>query len=113
MPSWLKQSYSINIVEIFFVARIYKAKTNNHPNLENDLYRIGLFLATNLAIIVIASISLRLLGVESILADNGMDLDLKALLIFCAAFGFAGSLISLLLSKFMAKMSSRTQIITE
>lgn len=113
MPSWVKQSYSINIVEIFFVARIYKAKTNNHPNLENDLYRIGLFLATNLAIIVIASISLRLLGVESILADNGMDLDLKALLIFCAVFGFAGSLISLLLSKFMAKMSSRTQIIKE
>ena len=77
------------------------------------MYRIGLFLATNIAIIAIASISLRLLGVESILANNGMDLDLRALLIFCAVFGFAGSLVSLLLSKFIAKMSSRTQIIQQ
>ena len=77
------------------------------------MYRIGLFLATNIAIIAIASISLRLLGVESILTNQGMDLDLRALLIFCAVFGFVGSLISLLLSKFMAKMSSRTEIIQQ
>lgn len=77
------------------------------------MFRIGLFLATNIAIIAIASISLRLLGVESILANNGIDLDLRALLIFCAVFGFAGSLVSLLLSKFIAKMSSRTQIIQQ
>lgn len=77
------------------------------------MFRIGLFLATNIAIIAIASISLRLLGVESILTNQGMDLDLRALLIFCAVFGFVGSLISLLLSKFMAKMSSRTEIIQQ
>jgi heat shock protein HtpX len=77
------------------------------------MYRIGLFLLTNLAIIVVASISLRLLGVESILANNGVDLNLSALLIFCAVFGFAGSFISLLLSKFMAKRSSGTRIITQ
>ncbi|MDC0640672.1 protease HtpX, partial [Porticoccaceae bacterium] len=47
------------------------------------MYRIGLFLLTNLAIIIVASISLRLLGVESILANNGVDLNLSALLIFC------------------------------
>jgi len=73
--------------------------------------RIGLFLLTNLAIIVVASISLSLLGVNSILANNGVDLNLQSLLIFCAVFGFAGSFISLLLSKFMAKMSTGTKII--
>ena len=77
------------------------------------MYRIGLFLLTNLAIIIVASISLRLLGVESILANNGVDLNLSALLIFCAIFGFAGSFVSLLLSKFMAKRSSGTQIIEQ
>jgi heat shock protein HtpX len=77
------------------------------------MHRIGLFLLTNLAIIIVASISLRLLGVESILANNGVDLNLSALLIFCAVFGFAGSFVSLLLSKFMAKRSSGTQIIEQ
>ena len=77
------------------------------------MYRIGLFLLTNLAIIIVASISLRLLGVESILANNGVDLNLSALLIFCAVFGFAGSFVSLLLSKFMAKRSSGTQLIEQ
>ena len=77
------------------------------------MYRIGLFLLTNLAIIVVASISLRLLGVDSILANNGMDLDLRALLIFCAVFGFIGSFVSLLLSKFIAKRTSGTQIIQQ
>jgi heat shock protein HtpX len=77
------------------------------------MYRIGLFLLTNLAIIVVASISLRLLGVDSILANNGMDLDLRALLIFCAVFGFIGSFVSLLLAKFIAKRTSGTQIIQQ
>ena len=77
------------------------------------MLRIGLFLATNLAIIVVASISLRLLGVEGILASNGVDLNLQSLLIFCAVLGFAGSFISLFLSKFMAKMSTRTTLIQQ
>lgn len=75
------------------------------------MLRIGLFLLTNLAIIIVASISLRLLGVESILADNGMDLNLGSLLVFCAVFGFLGSFVSLLMSKFIAKRTSGTQII--
>ncbi len=75
--------------------------------------RILLFLATNLAIIVVASITFRLLGFESILAANGVDLDLTALLVFCALIGFGGSFVSLLLSKTMAKMSTRAQVITE
>lgn len=75
--------------------------------------RILLFLATNLAIVVVASITFRLLGFESILAANGVDLDLTALLVFCALIGFGGSFVSLLLSKPMAKMSTRAQVITE
>jgi heat shock protein HtpX len=77
------------------------------------MYRIGLFLLTNIAIIVVASISLRLLGVESILADNGVDLDLGSLLAFCAVFGFAGAFVSLLLSKFMAKRFTGIRLISQ
>ena len=73
--------------------------------------RILLFLATNLAIIVLASITFRLLGFESILANNGVDLDLGALLVFCALFGFGGAFISLALSKRLAKWSTKAQII--
>jgi len=77
------------------------------------MYRIGLFLLTNIAIIVVASISLRLLGVESILANNGVDLDLGSLLAFCAVFGFAGAFVSLLLSKFMAKRFTGIRLISQ
>ena len=73
------------------------------------MLRIGLFLLTNLAVIFIASITLKLLGVEHYLQGNG--LNLTSLLIFCAVFGFSGSLISLLISKWMAKRSTKTRII--
>lgn len=73
--------------------------------------RILLFLATNLAIIVLASITLSLLGVETILAENGVDLDLGNLLVFCAVFGMAGSFISLAISKWMAKRATGTRVI--
>lgn len=77
------------------------------------MLRIGLFLLTNLAIIFVASVSLSLLGFSGILAENGVDLNLQSLLLFCAVFGFAGSFISLLLSKFMAKRSSGTKVIDQ
>ena len=73
--------------------------------------RILLFLATNLAVIVLVSIIFNLLGLEGILANDGVDLNLMSLLIFCGLFGMFGSLISLLLSKFMAKRSTGTQLI--
>ncbi len=73
--------------------------------------RIVLFLATNLAIIVVLSITLQLLGVERILDQQGVGLDLQALLIFSAVFGFGGSFISLALSKWMAKRSTGAQVI--
>ena len=72
------------------------------------MMRIFLFLATNMAILVIASITLKLLGVDRFTGQN-----YGSLLVFCAVFGFAGSIISLLLSKWMAKMGTRTQVITQ
>ncbi len=73
--------------------------------------RIFLFLMTNIAIIVLLSITLSLLGVEGILKDNGSDLDLQALLIFSAVFGFGGAFISLLVSKWMAKRMTGAVVI--
>lgn len=72
------------------------------------MMRIFLFLATNLAVLVVASITLKLLGVDRFTGQNYSDL-----LIFCAVFGFAGSFISLFLSKWMAKRSTGTQIIEQ
>ena len=75
--------------------------------------RILLFLATNMAVLILVSIVFNLLGLQGILAENGVDLNLGALLIFCAIFGFGGSLISLFLSKWMAKRGTGTQIIEQ
>lgn len=75
------------------------------------MMRIGLFLLTNLAIILIASVTLSLLGVNSYLTANG--LDLTSLMIFCLVFGMIGSFVSLFMSKWMAKRSTGTQVIQQ
>lgn len=75
--------------------------------------RILLFLATNMAVLILVSIVFNLLGLQGILAENGVDLNLGALLNFCAIFGFGGSLISLFLSKWMAKRGTGTHIIEQ
>jgi heat shock protein HtpX len=75
--------------------------------------RILLFLGTNIAVLLVASMTFRLLGFESILYSNGVDLDLTALLVFCALFGFGGSLVSLMLSKKIAKWSTKAQVIEQ
>ena len=75
------------------------------------MLRIALFLATNMAILVVASITLNLLGFDSIMAANGIDLNLGALLVFCGVFGMGGALVSLLISKWMAKRSMGVKII--
>jgi heat shock protein HtpX len=72
--------------------------------------RIALFVATNVAVLAVIYLVLNILGVERVLAENG-DLDLGALLVFSAVVGFAGSLISLAISKWMAKMSTGAQVI--
>jgi heat shock protein HtpX len=73
--------------------------------------RVLLFLATNLAILVVLSITLRLLGVERILDERGVDLDLRALLVFAAIFGMGGSFLSLAVSKWTAKRFTGAQVI--
>ena len=73
--------------------------------------RILLFLATNIAVLLVISISFRLLGFEGILNESGTALDMNALLVFSALFGFGGAFISLALSKWMAKRAMRVEII--
>jgi len=77
------------------------------------MLRILLFLGTNIAIIALISVTFRLLGLDGILAQNGVDLDMNALLIYSAVIGFSGSLISLFLSKFMAKKGMNVHIIEQ
>jgi heat shock protein HtpX len=73
--------------------------------------RILLFLGTNVAVLVLVGIVFNLLGLQGVLAENGVDLNLGSLLIMCAVFGFGGSLISLFLSKWMAKRGTGIQMI--
>lgn len=75
------------------------------------MMRILLFLATNAAVLVLISVVFQVLGIEGILAENGVDLNLQALLLMSAVIGFGGSFISLAMSKFMAKRSMGVQII--
>ena len=75
------------------------------------MMRILLFLATNAAVLVLISVVFQVLGIEGILAENGVDLNLQALLVMSAVIGFGGSFISLAMSKFMAKRSMGVQII--
>ncbi len=75
------------------------------------MMRIGLFLLTNLAVLVVAGVVLSLLGVGSY--REGNSLNMVNLLIICAVFGFSGSLISLFMSKMMAKMGTGTQLIEQ
>ncbi len=71
--------------------------------------RIVLFLATNLAIVLVLSVSMRLLGAEPYLNANGLNLN--ALLLFAAVMGFGGAFISLAISKWMAKKSMGVRVI--
>ncbi|MEM6710521.1 MAG: protease HtpX, partial [Pseudomonadota bacterium] len=72
--------------------------------------RILLFLATNFAVLMVASVTLRLLGFDNYLQANG-QLNLDSLLVFCGIFGMGGALVSLFLSKWMAKRGSGAQVI--
>jgi heat shock protein HtpX len=73
------------------------------------MMRIVLFLATNVAVLIVMSIVLRLLGIDQALAAQG---GMGPLLAFSAVVGFTGAIISLLMSKFIAKMSTRAKVIT-
>ena len=73
--------------------------------------RIILFLATNVAIMLVLSVSASLLGVNRFLTSNGLNLGM--LLAFAALMGFGGSFISLLISKPIAKWSTGARVITQ
>ena len=73
--------------------------------------RVFLFLATNLAVVLVLSVVARLLGIDRYLDAQGGNLT--GLLIFAALFGFGGSIISLLISKWMAKRSMGVQVIVQ
>lgn len=75
--------------------------------------RIALFVATNVAILLVLSVTLRLLGIDSILDKSGTGLNLNALLAFAAVIGFGGSFISLAISKWMAKRMTGAQVIEQ
>jgi heat shock protein HtpX len=75
--------------------------------------RVFLFLATNIAVLLVLAIVLNLLGVDRILDEQGVDLDLGALLVFAAVFGFGGSFISLAMSKWSAKRMTGARVITQ
>lgn len=75
--------------------------------------RIALFILTNLAILVVLSVVLSLLGIDSLLAENGVDLNLQALLVFSAVVGMTGSFISLAMSKWSAKRMTGAEVISQ
>ena len=71
--------------------------------------RILLFIATNIAVLVVMSVILSLLGVDRFLTRSGLNLPM--LLVFSLVVGFTGSIISLLMSKSMAKWSTGARVI--
>ncbi len=73
--------------------------------------RIVLFVATNVAVLAVIYLVLNLFGIGRVLTPDGTQLDLGALLAFSAVVGFSGSLISLAISKWMAKMSTGAHVI--
>ncbi len=73
--------------------------------------RIALFLITNLAILLVLSIVLRVLGVDRILDEQGSGLNMNALLVSSAVIGFGGAFISLAMSKWSAKRLTGARVI--
>lgn len=76
------------------------------------MIRIALFLGTNVAILLVLGISMSLFGIDGILDEQGINLDLRSLLFFSSIIGFVGSFISLLISKWIAKRSMGVIVIT-
>jgi len=75
--------------------------------------RILLFLGTNIAVLLLASVTFRVLGLEQFLYQQGVGLNLTGMLVFAAIFGMGGSFFSLLISKWMAKRSTGAQVIDQ
>lgn len=74
------------------------------------MLRIVLFAATNVAILVVLSVVARIFGLDQMVNQSG-GINFTALLVFSAVIGMAGSFVSLLMSKFMAKRSVGARVI--
>ncbi len=77
------------------------------------MMRILLFLATNIAIMIVVSIVFNVLGLSSALDAQGINLDLNSLLLMSAVIGCSGSIISLAMSKWSAKRAMGVQVIEQ
>jgi heat shock protein HtpX len=75
--------------------------------------RIFLFVATNVAVLAVLALAANLLGLERILDDRGVSLNLPSLLGFAAVFGMGGSFLSLAISKWMAKRMTGARVIAQ
>jgi heat shock protein HtpX len=73
--------------------------------------RIFLFLLTNIAVMLVLTIVISIFGLGQVLDEQGVGLDLGALLALSAAVGMTGSIVSLAMSKFMAKQTTGAQVI--
>jgi heat shock protein HtpX len=74
--------------------------------------RVFLLIATNIAVLLVLSLVARLLGLDQVLNQQG-GINFQGLLAFCAVFGFGGALISLAMSKWIAKRSTGARVITQ
>ena len=75
--------------------------------------RVFLFLVTNIAVLVVLSVVLQLLGVQDILDEQQVGLNTRNLLVFAAVFGMGGSFISLAMSKWIAKRATGAVVIEQ
>jgi heat shock protein HtpX len=73
--------------------------------------RVFLYLLTNLAIMLVLGVVISVFGLGQVLDEQGIDLDLQALLVLSAVVGMTGSVVSLAMSKFMAKRMTNAQVI--
>lgn len=107
IPNFRKCYLDADELDIIF--RYKKTNIVKTLELKTMFKRIGLFLLTNIAVIVMVSIILNLLGVGGYYTPEGIDHT--ALLIFCGVWGMVGAFISLRMSKFMAKKFMGVQIV--
>ena len=90
----------------------YRDRTGKEPNKSHSGWakRALLFIATNIAVIAVLSVTMQLLGIDQFIAAQGGSA--LGLLVFAGVFGFGGAFISLAISKWMAKRAMGVQIIT-
>ena len=77
------------------------------------MMRLGLFLMTNLAIVVVLGIAMQVFGLSGVLDQQGVNLDLNSLLVISAVVGMTGSFFSLAISKTIALRSTKAKVINQ